>query len=161
MTKVILQDYGVYRGKNEFDLACTQTKPIVLVGGTNGAGKTTLFESIALCLYGISAMGKRGTKKTYNKFLARKIHRYLKSATPADHASVVVQFKFFHNGQEMEYRVERSWRNEGGMVEEQLDIKKRSLAQKEFGPLETMEKSHWQSFIEDLIPQRHHPTVLL
>ena len=153
MTKVVLQDYGVYRGKNEFDFACTQTKPIVLVGGTNGAGKTTLFESIALCLYGISAMGKRGTKKTYNKFLARKIHRYLKSATPADHASVVVQFKFFHNGQEMEYRVERSWRNEGGMVEEQLDIKKRSLAQKEFGPLETMEKSHWQSFIEDLIPR--------
>ena len=153
VTKVILQDYGVYRGKNEFDLACTQTKPIVLVGGTNGAGKTTLFESIALCLYGISAMGKRGTKKTYNKFLARKIHRYLKSATPADHASVVVQFKFFHNGQEMEYRVERSWRNEGGMVEEQLDIKKRSLAQKEFGPLETMEKSYWQSFIEDLIPR--------
>ena len=153
MTKVILQDYGVYRGKNEFDFACTQTKPIVLVGGTNGAGKTTLFESIALCLYGISAMGKRGTKKTYNKFLARKIHRYLKSATPADHASVVVQFKFFHNGQEMEYRVKRSWRNEGGMVEEQLDIKKRSLAQKEFGPLETMEKSHWQSFIEDLIPR--------
>ena len=153
VTKVILQDYGVYRGKNEFDFACTQTKPIVLVGGTNGAGKTTLFESIALCLYGISAMGKRGTKKTYNKFLARKIHRYLKSATPADHASVVVQFKFFHNGQEMEYRVERSWRNEGGMVEEQLDIKKRSLAQKEFGPLETMEKSYWQSFIEDLIPR--------
>ena len=153
VTKVILQDYGVYRGKNEFDFSCTPEKPIVLIGGTNGAGKTTLFESIALCLYGISVTGKRSTKKTYNKFLARKIHRYLKSPTSSDHASIVVQFMFFHNGQEMEYRVERSWRNEGGAIDEQLDIKKRSLDQKEFGPLEKMEQSHWQSFIEDLIPR--------
>ena len=153
MTKVILQDYGVYRGKNEFDFSCTPEKPIVLIGGTNGAGKTTLFESIALCLYGISVTGKRSTKKTYNKFLARKIHRYLKSPTSSDHAFIVVQFMFFHNGQEMEYRVERSWRNEEGVIDEQLDIKKRSLDQKEFGPLEKMEQSHWQSFIEDLIPR--------
>ena len=79
-----MQDYGVYRGRNEFDFTCTEKKPIVLIGGTNGAGKTTLFESIMLCLYGISTMGKRSTKKAYNKFLTRKIHRYLKSATPAD-----------------------------------------------------------------------------
>ena len=153
MTKVILQNYGVYRGKNEFNFSCTPEKPIVLIGGTNGAGKTTLFESITLCLYGISVTGKRNTKKTYNKFLVRKIHRYLKSPTSSDHASVVVQFKFFHSGQEVEYRVERSWRNEGGVIDEQLYIKKRSLDQKKFEPLEKMEQSHWQSFIEDLIPR--------
>ena len=30
---------------------------------------------------------------------------------------------------------------------------KRSPDQKKFGPLEKMEQSHWQSFIEDLIPR--------
>ena len=95
LTKVILQDYGVYKGKNEFDFTCTSEKPVVLIGGTNGAGKTTLFESIMLGLYGISVMGKRTTQKAYEKFLARKIHRYLGSATSADFASIVVQFKFF------------------------------------------------------------------
>ena len=151
VTKVILQDYGVYRGRNEFDFTCTEKKPIVLIGGTNGAGKTTLFESIMLCLYGISTMGKRSTKKAYNKFLTQKIHRYLKSATPADHASITVQFKFFHNGRETEYKVERSWRKEDGVVDEQLIVKKRGQDQNDFGTLDAIEKSYWQSFIEDLI----------
>ena len=153
VTKVILQDYGVYRGRNEFDFTCTEKKPIVLIGGTNGAGKTTLFESIMLCLYGISTMGKRSTKKAYNKFLTQKIHRYLKSATPADHASITVQFKFFHNGRETEYKVERSWRKEDGVVNEQLIVKKRGQDQNDFGTLDAIEKSYWQPFIEDLIPK--------
>lgn len=153
VTKVILQDYGVYRGRNEFDFTCDERKPIILVGGTNGAGKTTLFESIMLCLYGISSMAKRSTKKSYEKFLERKIHRYAKGSTSADHASVVVQFKFFHNGQETEYRVERSWRKEEGSIIEQLGIKKRTSVKDEFGSVGTIEKSYWQSFIEDLIPK--------
>lgn len=153
VTRVILQDYGVYRGKNEFDFSCTEQKPIILVGGTNGAGKTTLFESIMLCLYGISTRAKRSTKKSYEQFLERKIHRYAKSSTQADHASVTVQFKFFHNSRETEYRVERSWQKEEGSIIEQLNVKKRDSDDVEFVPLGTIEKSYWQSFIEDLIPK--------
>lgn len=153
VTRIILQDYGVYRGKNEFDLACTPQKPIVLIGGTNGAGKTTLFESMTLCLYGISALGRRVSKKEYRKFLSRKIHRYAKGLTPADHSSITVQFKFFHNGKVAEYRVERSWKREDGTIEEVLNVKKRASDENQFIPLEDIEKSHWQSFIEDLIPK--------
>lgn len=153
VTKVILQNYGVYRGKNEFDFMCTVPKPIILVGGTNGAGKTTLFESIMLCLYGISTMSKHSTKKSYEAFLARKIHRYTKGSTTADHTSITVQFKFFHNGKETEYRVERSWLKEEGEIIEQMAIKKRDSDRDEFRFLETIEKSYWQSFIEDLIPK--------
>ena len=143
----------MYQGKNEFDFTCTPQKPIVLIGGTNGAGKTTLFESMTLCLYGISALGKRVTKKEYRKFLARKIHRYTKSLTPADHASITVQFKFFHNGRVAEYSVERFWKKEEGIIEETINIKKRISDEDQFVPLEDVEKSHWQSFIEDLIPK--------
>ena len=50
LTKIILNDFGVYRGRNEFDVQTTKDKPIILIGGTNGAGKTTLFESVMLCL---------------------------------------------------------------------------------------------------------------
>jgi AAA15 family ATPase/GTPase len=72
LTKVILQDYGVYKGKNEFDFTTTPDKPIILIGGSNGAGKTTLFESIMLCFYGISTLGKRTSKKAYDEFLSKK-----------------------------------------------------------------------------------------
>jgi len=59
LTKITLNDYGVYRGRNEFDFRTTQEKPIVLCGGGNGAGKTTLFESIMICLYGKESFEKK------------------------------------------------------------------------------------------------------
>lgn len=153
VTRVILQDYGAYRGKHEFDFTCTRQKPIVLIGGTNGAGKTTLFESIMLCLYGVSSIKAKSTQKTYGQFLARKTHRYLKSAKSARQASVTVWFKFFHNGKETEYCVERSWQKEEGQVHEQLTVKKRDSGGQKFRSLETVEQSHWQSFVEGLIPR--------
>ena len=153
LTKVILKNYGVYRDENVFDLTCEPDKPIILIGGTNGSGKTTLFESIMLCLYGISGFGKRTSRKSYERFLAQKIHRYLKSSVCADHASIIVQFKFFHNGRETEYYVDRSWKNEEGKILEQLTIKKRNSENESFKPLDTIEESYWQSFIEGLIPR--------
>ncbi|MXW43365.1 MAG: DNA sulfur modification protein DndD, partial [Candidatus Dadabacteria bacterium] len=154
ITKVILTDYGVYGGRNEFDLTPVQDRPIILFGGTNGAGKTTLFEAIPLCLYGISAADRRITRAAYNKFLAKKVHRYQKSAIMADSASIVVQFKFYHNSKETEYRVERSWQATGGhIIDEQLNVKKRTSPRASFKDLDTMEASHWQSFVSDIIPK--------
>ena len=153
LTEITLQDYSVYKGKNTLDFTSTPNKPIIIIGGENGAGKTTLFESIMLCFYGISIMGKQCTINTYKKFLGRKIHRYMKSSTSADHASIAVKFKFFHKGKETEYSVQRSWRKIDGDIEEYLDIKKRDTGKRNFIPLESIEKSHWQSFIEDIIPK--------
>ncbi|CAI7992249.1 hypothetical protein GBAR_LOCUS949 [Geodia barretti] len=98
-------------------------------------------------------MGKRTTQKAYEKFLARKIHRYLGSATSADFASIVVQFKFFHSGKETEYRIDRTWSGTQSHIDEQLIIKKRYSDKDEFKPLDNVEESQWQSFIDDLIPK--------
>ena len=116
LTKVTLKNYGVYRNENVFDFTCTPDKPIILIGGTNGAGKTTLFESIVLCLYGMSILDKRTSRKTYEKYLNQKIHRYIGTPASADHASIIVQFKFFHDGQVTEYYVDRTWKNEDGKI---------------------------------------------
>jgi len=152
LTKIILKDFGVYGGFNEFDFTCDEGKPIILIGGTNGSGKTTLFDSVMLCLYGMSAFGKKITRSSYEKYLKNKIHRYLGAPISADHASIVVQFKFFHNNEISEYQVNRIWRNEDGKIKEELDIKKRSK-EEQFQSLDNIEKSYWQSFIEDLIPK--------
>ena len=63
LTKIILDNIGVYKNSNEFDLETTPQKPIILYGGVNGAGKTTLFESIPLCLYGQRYAENKITKK--------------------------------------------------------------------------------------------------
>lgn len=152
LSKVVLRDYGVYRGRNEFDFACTGDRPVILIGGENGAGKTTLFESIMLCLYGADSVGKRVSKKAYCDLLARRIHRYAGSPTPADSASVMVQFRFFYDGREEEYQVDRSWRSEDGRIAERLDVR-RSMGGEGFRPLDLMEQSHWQSFIREMLPR--------
>lgn len=153
LTRIILKNFGVYRDENVFELGCTDDKPIVLIGGTNGAGKTTLFESVMLCLYGMSAFGKKITRKSYEQYLSKKIHRYLGSAVSADHASIIIEFKFFHDGRIAEYQVDRTWKNEDGRIIEDLIIKKRNSDNEQFVSLDTIEKSHWQSFVEDLIPR--------
>ena len=155
ITKVVLKDYGAYGGRHEFDLAPARGRPVILIGGANGAGKTTLFEAVPLCFYGIASTGRRTTKKAYERLLAMRLHHCRKSRTAADHASVTVRFRFFHNSRETEYEVERSWRSEHGRIAERLDVKKRDGGggHGAFEPLDVIEESYWQSFIGDLIPR--------
>ncbi|MCJ8307372.1 MAG: DNA sulfur modification protein DndD [Nitrosopumilus sp.] len=147
LTKVTLKNYGVYRDKIEFDLTTTPDKPVILIGGTNGAGKTTLFESILIGFYGPSFFNKKTTRKEYDKCLANKIHRYLGTKTSADSTSIIIDFKFFHNGMVDDYTVDRTWKNEDGRIMEELKIKKNGER------LDSVEESQWQSFIEELIPR--------
>jgi DNA sulfur modification protein DndD len=147
LTKVTLKNYGVYRDKVEFDLTTTPEKPIVLIGGTNGAGKTTLFESILIGFYGQSYFDKKTTRKEYEKFLGNKVHRYLGTTSAADSTSIIVDFKFYHNGLVDDYTVDRTWYDDDGRLTEQLKIKKNNKR------LDAVEESQWQSFIEELIPR--------
>ena len=150
LTKVTLSNYGVYRDKNEFDFRCDLDKPVILCGGTNGAGKTTLFESILLCLYGISFFEKKPTQKQYHEFLGRKIHRYLGTPVSATEASITVEFQFAHQGKVDEYKVHRMWENDDGKVREKLTISK---LEGDWKSLDKIEESQWQSFINELIPR--------
>ena len=147
LTKVTLKNYGVYRDKVEFDLTTTPEKPVILIGGTNGAGKTTLFESILIGLYGQSYFDKKTTRKEYEKFLGNKVHRYLGTMSAADSTSIIVNFKFYHNGEIDDYTVDRTWHDNDGRLIEQLKIKKNNER------LDSVEESQWQSFIEELIPK--------
>jgi DNA sulfur modification protein DndD len=147
LTKVTLKNYGVYRDKVEFNLGTTPDKPVVLIGGTNGAGKTTLFESILVGFYGKSFFDKKTTKKEYDNFLGNKIHRFLGTTASADSTSIIIDFKYFHNGEVDDYTVDRTWKNEDGRIIEELKIKKNGKR------LDSVEESQWQSFIEELIPR--------
>jgi DNA sulfur modification protein DndD len=146
VTRLVLKNYGVYRDQHEFNFKTEPNKPIILIGGTNGAGKTTLFESILLCLYGQTFFNRKSTRKSYEKFLSNKIHRYIGTPVSADHASIIVDFKFYHNAKEQDYSVDRTWRNEDGKMIESLTITRDGEV------LDFTDELQWQSFIEELIP---------
>ena len=152
LTKITINDFGVYRGRNEFNFKTTPEKPIILCGGGNGAGKTTLFESIMTCLYGKESLEKKTTQKQYNEVILRSIHRFLGTKKSADEASIIVEFQFAHEGKISEYQVMRMWQNNDGRVDEKFSIKKK-VDDENFKELDTIEESQWQTFINQLIPK--------
>ena len=146
-SKIILENYGVYKDRQVFDFSSSSEKLIILCGGTNGAGKTTLFNSIMLCLYGQDSFEKRTTKKDYEEFLKRKIHRYLGSKTVADFAAITIEFEYYHQGKVENYSVSRLWKNDDGKIIENFSIKKNGEK------LDSIDESQWHQFIRELLPR--------
>lgn len=147
-TKLILENFGLFRGWHEFNLQPISSdginKPIILFGGKNGAGKTTILEAVRLCLYGSGFRGNRLTKKEYERYLQGRIHR--RREAPLSSAMVGLDFKHAHLGKTDVYSVRRSWQWHDPHVIETLEI---SLNNEPFPDLEA---DQWQDFLRELIP---------
>lgn len=146
LTKIVLENYGVFRDRNIFDFTTSKDKSITLFGGKNGAGKTTIFEAIMLCLYGNDYSETKFSKREYEQFLARKVHKFVGTIVPSYFASIAVEFQFFHQGKVDLYSVNRRWQESDGKITEELIIKKNNKE------LDSIEESNWQAFIKELIP---------
>ncbi len=144
LNRIVIEDFGPYRGENELDLHTTSDSPVVLFGGQNGAGKTTLFKAIQFALHGKSALGRRTSEKEYKQVIASKFHEYPdKTATEA---SVRVEFEYAKFGNIDHYSVTRSWRDRGKSVVENLEVRRNGKLPAD------LERDQWQDFLKELIP---------
>ena len=50
--QLTINNYGVYQGKQEFNLSPEKKQPVILIGAMNGSGKTTFLNAIDFVLYG-------------------------------------------------------------------------------------------------------------
>ncbi|BBD08437.1 DNA sulfur modification protein DndD [Desulfovibrio ferrophilus] len=153
LKKIILNNYGLYKGKKIFDLTprmkYNKIRPVVLFGGKNGAGKTTLFDSLRLALYGKNSLGNRVSKQEYLDFLRSRIHRSPSDVVGSSNASVALEFDYVSMGLTDTYFVERSWAiGNGKGILEHLRIEKNGEK------LEGVTADFWQGFVEDIIPER-------
>lgn len=171
INKIFITDFGVYGGVNEFNFKTSSDKTIILCGGKNGAGKTTLFESIMLCFYG-KDFDDAGLEKQYDKKILRSFHSNLETNSISSSCSISIEFEIAYDGKIQEYKITRTWQNNDGKVDEDLSIQKsdsQSNAFKEldvlipakknrhtearFQEIDSIEKSEWQQFINQLIPR--------
>jgi len=153
LNKIILENYCLYAGKNEFDLAPREKygkdRTIILFGGNNGAGKTTLLDAIRLVFYGKSILGNKVSQKDYEKFLRGQIHRSKKAILSPTYAKVGIEFEISPMGETEKYYVERAWslRNHSG-AKEFLKIFHNDEQ------IEAVDEEYWRGFIEEIIPER-------
>lgn len=149
--KLVLENFGLFRGRNEIELAPKgrngRTRPVVLVGGKNGAGKTTLLEAVRLCLYGPRALGNRVNNRQYEDYLRHRVHRDEAALIQLDFATVGMQFEYSDHGARHLFDIERTWQLEqGGHVESHLTVLR------DGEPLEQLDQENADDFLRDLIP---------
>lgn len=150
LRSALLENFGLYGGRVEFDLAPRprrgRANPIVLIGGRNGVGKTTLLEAVRLALYGRRALGARVAQAQYDEYLRSRIHRPASvSATPTG-AAVGVEFDYAEDGVVHRYRVRRAWSARGRAVVESL------VLEKDGAVVTGVPREEWHLFLQDLIP---------
>lgn len=147
--KLTLNNFGLFRGSQTIQLTPNGTGPIILIGGMNGSGKTTLLEAVKLCLYGRRSLGPRVSSNAYHEYLSSMIHRNPPSELPLNYASVSLDFEYARGGEKKLYRVERSWKQHG---KAHRTLNEGLTFSADEGMNSEMETTHWQDYINELVP---------
>lgn len=150
LKNLTLRDFRVFDGEHQFDLKprikYNKKRPIILFGGLNGAGKTTILTAIRLALYGRMSLGSSVSKREYDDFLKRSIHRSRSVGEQRDSAEVELAFSYASMGIVQQYVVKRSWRLTSSGVKEDLYIEQDGEL------LPNMTAEHCQGFLNELVP---------
>lgn len=139
---IILENFGVYGGRQEIDLSPRKDKPVILFGGLNGGGKTTLLDALQLAFYGRKAKVSKRGKLAYHDYLEAAIHT---GADPGEGASIGIGFRRILEGNEHIFHLERSWRVGARGVEESIRVLRN-------GELDPTLAEHWAEYIEGFLP---------
>lgn len=147
---LVLTDFRVFSGRHVFDLSprtkYNKKRPIILYGGLNGAGKTTTLTAVRLALYGKQSLGYSTSKKEYEAFLVKSIHKSKDTLLQASSAQVELTFSYAHMGIVNCYTVERGWMTKGHKVIEKLKI------YKDGRELSELNNEQCQGFLNEIIP---------
>ncbi|WP_243387443.1 DNA sulfur modification protein DndD [Bacillus kexueae] len=132
LNKLVIHNFGIYYGRNEFDFQNEDDKNIILIGGENGSGKTTFLTAVKVALYGPLILGYKSVNASYIDFIRDKFNIY--SLEDGDNfSSVEVDFSLRQYGELHQYIVKRQWILQKGNVKETVNILKgkKSLSDKE------------------------------
>ena len=141
--KLILHNFGIYKGRHEFVLAPpTDDKPIVLLGGLNGGGKTTFLHAVQLALYGKFANCVSQTSGGYDYALAEFINS---NVDPKDGAAVELHLQHYVDGKEENIEIFRAWKRSGKTISETFEARHNGLD-------DPVMADRWYEVVEGLLP---------
>ena len=150
LKEIVVNNFRVFSGTHRFDLMPRgdgeHKRPIILFGGLNGAGKTSILTAVRLGLYGKQAVAKGITKKEYEDYLVKSIHKNPMASVPITGARIELVFDYARQGVVEEFRVMRTWSNYAGKLHERIAIHKNDAFLEEFN------EEQCQAFLNELIP---------
>jgi DNA sulfur modification protein DndD len=147
LKRLTLHDFGTYAGEQSLDLRTDGNRNLILIGGKNGSGKSTFLEAIRLCFYGRFASRSTVRQDKYERYLLDRIHRDPSTSVPSRFASVQIEFDYGDQDGIRTYAAVRQWeRTASGGVNERFDLSCDGT------PITDVDPTHWQDFVQELIP---------
>lgn len=121
--KILIENFGIYDGVNEFIFPYNPSKKVSLIIGKNGSGKTTLLNAIKTAFYGSMLHGTISITQPYNDYVLNFLN---KKAMKTEESNYSVALTFISNiiGFDGEYTIERRWYESQKKISEVLIIYK-------------------------------------
>ena len=140
---LVINNFGVYSGKQNFDLSTKSKKPVVLIGALNGSGKTTFLQAIDFVLYGKFSNYFNSQKLSYENFLNKNVHKQ----NFDEGAQLELTFYRRYKGKKQKFKISRNWKMIGKKMKEEFFV----FIDNQFD--EDITKD-WDNFVEQILPSR-------
>jgi DNA sulfur modification protein DndD len=148
LDELTLHDFGVYKGRQTFDLTPEAAdRPIILIGARNGGGKTTFLEGLQLAFFGRQGLPAFRGSSGYDEYLRRSINR---GAVASGGAAVEVKFRRTLEGREQAFHIKRIWSAQKAAVRETFEVYVD-------GELDRVLTAQWGEYVEEMLPPRIAP----
>ena len=140
---LLVNNFGVYAGKQNFNLSPDKKKPVILIGALNGSGKTTFLQAVDFVLYGKQSNIFQSSKLSYENFLKKNINKenYEEGAQ--------IELVFFRKlkGKTQKFKLSRNWKPSGNKIKEDFFV----FIDGEYD--EDITKD-WDNYVDQILPAR-------
>ena len=142
LDEIVLHNFGLYAERQAVTLTpAGPDQPIILFGGLNGHGKTTVLDALQLCLYGPLARLSSRNGQSYQRYLSRSVHR----GPNVGEAAIELAFRHTVGGEEIPFRLRRSWRESASGCREHFEVHKNRRR-------DNLLAQNWSSQVEEFLP---------
>ena len=140
---LLVNNFGVYSGKQNFDLTTDKKKPVILIGAMNGSGKTTFLQAIDFVLYGKFSNIFQSQKLSYENFLKKNINK--ENFDQGAQIELVFFRKF--KGKNQKFKLSRNWKPNGNKIKEEFFVFINDVYDEDI-------TKDWDNFVDQILPSR-------
>ena len=140
--QLTIDNYGVYKGKQEFNLSVEKKKPVILIGAMNGSGKTTFLNAVDLVLYGKFSNIFKSQSLSYENFLKKNIN----NQNYDQETSIELIFHRKLKGKKQNFKISRAWKQNGtSKIKEMFHVFIDDVYDEDI-------TKDWENFVDQILP---------